>query len=925
MIATARRWLAARMARRFFLVFVFCAFLPLAAIAILSLVQVRALLAQQGEQRLAATAKAYGMTIFERLITAGDVALAASGSASPGEIALESRTFRSIAQVDWEGRVTALMGRADFLPVSGEDGDRLRTGKMVLRVTGGSARPRMELLAPRSPRTAGYVVGELQPEYVWGPSDELPTATDYCVVEDRWHTVIHCSAPMPLPALNGQTDWVRDGERFRSRLWTQFMRAAFGTPDWIIVAAQPESFQLARAVEFGRTYVPVVVLTLLLVLLLTVRQSRDISVPVERLAERVRGVSVHDFAGQTEVHREDELGQLADAFDQMSRQLGRQFSTLSALSEIDQLILATQDTAEVIQTVLVRLQDVTSADCVTVLLFDQEDTQHARTYFMEAHGGMGAISRHEMTSSDRNALSQTSSEWAKLDVPALPAFLHHVRDRAMASAYVQPVVWRGAACGAIVLGYATKRQPTEEERQSVRELGDRVAVAVSAAWRDRQLYQQSHFDPVTGAPNRLLFRDRLSLEIVRSQREGLRFALLFIDLDHFKHVNDSYGHSVGDAILREAAQRISRCLRTSDSVARLGGDEFTVLLPHVQQPQEAWLIAETIVTALSQEFVIAEQRCFLSASIGIATYPADGLTEEALLKSADTAMYRAKSAGRAQTVFFEERMNEEAVARMALDRDLRAAIERGELQLHYQPQLSMQTGFVVGAEALVRWTHPTRGAIPPTQFIALAEESGYIEALGQWIVQQACRQMRAWLDAGLKLPRISVNVSPRQFRRKGFVEFLERTVRESRVPPECLEIEVTEGLLMERGESAEALLKRLADGGHRIALDDFGTGFSSMSYLNRFPVHTLKIDRAFIVRLGETTDSEAIVAAIIAMAHALGKEVVAEGVELASQEAALRRLGCEAIQGFLYSPAVPPAQLAAFVVERLRAPVPLEL
>src|SRR3954471_24615234 len=220
---------------------------------------------------------------------------------------------------------------------------------------------------------------------------------------------------------------------------------------------------------------------------------------------------------------------------------------------------------------------------------------------------------------------------------------------------------------------------------------DRVAVAVSAAWRDRQLYQQSHFDPVTGAPNRLLFRDRVGLEIVRTPRESLKFALLFIDLDHFKHVNDSYGHSMGDAILREATDRIARCLRSSDSVARLGGDEFTVLLPHVNNPQEAWLIAETVVTALSREFVIGDQRCFLSASIGIATYPADGITEEALLKSADTAMYRAKSAGRAQAVFYEERMNEEAVARMSLDRDLRVAIERGELALHYQPQLSLDT------------------------------------------------------------------------------------------------------------------------------------------------------------------------------------------------------------------------------------------
>jgi len=347
-----------------------------------------------------------------------------------------------------------------------------------------------------------------------------------------------------------------------------------------------------------------------------------------------------------------------------------------------------------------------------------------------------------------------------------------------------------------------------------------------------------------------------------------------------------------------------------------------VLVPHLGHPQEAWLVSETIVGALSREFVVGEQRCFLSASIGIATYPADGHTEEALLKSADTAMYRAKAAGRAQAVFFEQRMNEEAMARMGLDRDLRAAVERGEVTLHYQPQVAIATGEVVGAEALVRWTHPVRGPIPPAQFIALAEESGYIEQLGQWIVQQACRQMRAWTDAGLALPRVSVNVSPRQFRRKGFLDFLQRTVRDAGIPAESIEIEVTEGLLMDRGEAAEALLKALAEAGHRIALDDFGTGFSSMSYLNRFPVHTLKIDRAFIVNLAQGGDAEAIVAAIIAMAHALGKEVVAEGVERLDQQATLRRLGCELVQGFLHAPALPAAELAAFVRDRQPARLP---
>ncbi|HET9470807.1 MAG TPA: EAL domain-containing protein, partial [Usitatibacter sp.] len=469
-------------------------------------------------------------------------------------------------------------------------------------------------------------------------------------------------------------------------------------------------------------------------------------------------------------------------------------------------------------------------------------------------------------------------QWVKLTGTA-PAYLERLVQVGATTAYVQPVVWRGTLCGALALGYCGESSLDEDERQHARELADRVAVAVSSAWRDEQLYVQAHFDPLTGLPNRLLFKDRLGQEIARSQRESLRFGLLFVDLDHFKTVNDSFGHTTGDGVLRETARRISRCIRTTDTVARLGGDEFTVMVTNLQHAQEAWLIAESIVEALSREYTVNGQQCFLSASVGIASYPGDGASAEELLKSADTAMYRAKAAGRSQAVYFEERMNAEAVARLTLDRDLRVAIERGELELHYQPKMDLRTGIIVAAEALVRWRHPTLGLISPDRFIPLAEESGYIEQVGHWTLAEACAQMRRWREKGFELESVSVNVSPRQFRRRGLLEFIRDNVAAAGLPSECIGIEITEGLLMERGEAVEKLLHRLSAMGHRIALDDFGTGFSSMAYLKRFPVREIKIDRVFIEGLGQGADSEAIVAAIIAMSHALGKIVVAEGVE----------------------------------------------
>ncbi|HET7728984.1 MAG TPA: EAL domain-containing protein [Usitatibacter sp.] len=922
MIRSLRRYVRTRMSRRLFVLFVLCAFLPLAAIAVLSMVQVRSLLQQQGDQRLLSTAKAYGMTLFERLLLAHELALAAAAKGGPiGPEAMEGKAFSALGVVMPDGTRQQLIGHTDPPPLAPDALERLSAGKPVVRVTGGAANPTIELIGAL-PGRDGFVVGKVRPVFVWGPADELPTATDFCVVEERWRTPMYCSTPMP-EALRGETSWTRQGEVHRARSWTQFMRAGFGTPDWIVVASQPESYHLARAVEFARLYIPIVLMALLLVLWLTIRQSRDITEPLARLADRAQRVSHNDFETRLDLRRDDEFGSLANAFDHMTLMLGRQFASLTALSEIDRLILSTQDTTDVIRTVLQRLRDLSHASCVSLTVYDHDDPGHARSYFLSEEDADGPrMQRHEMEAPDRATLEQMAeAAWIALEPEQVqqPYYLGYVRSRGMSRALVQPIVWRGAVCGAIVVGYGTHAQPSPEERSGIRELADRMAVAVSSAWRDQQLYVQSHYDPVTGAPNRLLFKDRLNLEIVRSQREGLYFALLFVDLDHFKNVNDSYGHSAGDAVLREAAERIGACIRASDSIARLGGDEFTVLLTSLGHPQEAWLIAESIVAALSREFVMGEQRCFLSASVGIASYPADGTTGEELLKSADTAMYRAKAGGRGQAVFFEERMNDEAVARVSLDRDLRVALERGELALHYQPQWDMRSGRIVACEALVRWNHPTRGSISPGRFIALAEESGFIEPLGQWIIAQACAQMKRWREEGLPLERVSVNVSPRQFRRRGLVEFIRRTVELEGLPAACIELEITEGLLLDRGAAVEGLLRELAEMGHRIALDDFGTGFSSMSYLKRFPVHTIKIDRAFIEGLDRSHDSEPIVAAIIAMSHALGKDVIAEGVETLEQSEVLQRLLCDQAQGFLVSRALPAGEFAALVRDRAPA------
>jgi diguanylate cyclase (GGDEF)-like protein len=920
-----------RVARRLFLLFVLSAFLPLAAIAVVSLAQVRELLLAQADQRLQATAKGIGMVLFDRLLLASDLAeTAGAASATNPDPALQ-RVFLSVTRWDAAGKATVVAGDAPSAAIPSRVRQRIAAGRRALFVQPRGSGYDVFLAVPLAKENE-FAVGRLQPLFVWGPADEVPHATDFCVVEEGTRLFLHCYAPGgegPLRAfgaqpfdVSGTARWQRDGEAHRGRAWAQFMGAAFGAPDWIVVASQPEGLPLARLAEFQRVYVPAVILALVLVTWLTLRQSRHIVEPVARLAQRAREIANGSFDGRLSMERRDEFGELGRAVDTMSERLGRQFASLTALSEIDGLILSTQDTTQVVRTVLKRLGEVAPADLASLTLYDREAADLANTYYMSRRdvGGF-MLDRYRLAPGEKARLEEDASgRWAAIAglEGNMPAHLAHASKAALARAYVQPIIWRATAYGAIVLGYREGNSLEPEEAQRVREMADRVAVALSTALRDEQLYQQTHFDALTGLPNRMLFMDRLEVEIVRSQREERSLGVLFVDLDHFKNVNDSFGLAMGDMVLRETAARIRACIRSSDTLARLGGDEFAVLMANIVDPQEAWLVAETLIAELSRAFDVGEERCFLGASVGIASFPDDGAVASELLKRSDTAMNRAKLEGRSQAMFFEERMNTEVVSRLTLDRDLRGAIERGEMRLHYQPKVDLRTGTVVGAEALVRWFHPQRGVISPMRFIPLAEASGFIERLGDWIVAEACAQVRAWRDQGLEPAHVAVNISPRQFRRRTLVDSIAASVREARIPASSIEIEITEGLLIERGEAVDSMLRQLAGAGHGIALDDFGTGFSSMAYLKRLPVNTIKIDRIFVDGLEDSDDSKAIVAAIIAMSHALGKIVVAEGVENEAQAAVLRAQGCDQIQGYLISPAVAADEFARIATVRSR-------
>ncbi len=419
--------------------------------------------------------------------------------------------------------------------------------------------------------------------------------------------------------------------------------------------------------------------------------------------------------------------------------------------------------------------------------------------------------------------------------------------------------------------------------------------------QEAQIAFLAHHDPLTSLPNRALMIERIDRRILQAQREHSRFALLFLDLDHFKHINDSLGHTVGDLLLKDIAHRLVACVRASDSVGRLGGDEFLILLTELADAADAAQVARKIIEAMAPPFEIDGHSLATSASIGIAVHPADGKNAQDLMRSADTAMYHAKASGRNAFHFFTETMNAAAMERLMLDNAMRQALERNEFHLVYQPQICLATGRITGMEALLRWTSATYGDVPPSRFIPLAEDNGQIIPIGRWVLAEACRQACLWQLEGRGEMPVAVNLSALQFRRDDIVQLVQDTLRTSGLAPHLLELELTESLLLEQGSEALDTITRLKSAGIRISIDDFGTGYSSLSYIKRFRVDRLKIDRSFIRDIDADVDDAEIVRAIIQLGHVLRMEVVAEGVETPFQLDFLRNEGCESAQGFLFA------------------------
>ena len=451
----------------------------------------------------------------------------------------------------------------------------------------------------------------------------------------------------------------------------------------------------------------------------------------------------------------------------------------------------------------------------------------------------------------------------------------------------------GATPGLLILGTILSMRILQQKRNA-----------------DDRVHHIAFHDDLTSLPNRLMLNQRLDLALSRHRRAGTQLAVLFMDLDRFKVINDSLGHEVGDVLLCQVADRLRAQSREGDTVARMGGDEFVVLIENPENLRDISACARRLVEQLSAPYTLGKKDCHVTLSIGISVFPSDGSDSQALLKAADVAMYRAKQTGRNNYQYYLPTMNVHTVERLELESDLRGAMERGEFILLYQPKVEISTGLITGTEALLRWKHPLRGLVPPMDFIPLAEETGLIVSIGEWVLATACAQTKSWQDQGLTNLEVAVNLSPRQFSDSMLLPNLTRIIHSSGLDPSSLELEITESVVMSNGAGAVATLEKLKSIGVQIAIDDFGTGYSSLAYLKRFPIDTIKVDRSFIQDIPADSGDMKITRAIIAMAHALRLKVVAEGVETEAQLKFLRAQRCDAVQGYLLHRPLPEKEVA---------------
>lgn len=827
--------------------------------------------------------------------------------------------FSNVTLLDGANATTVIKGSATALTqFDTRMYARLRAGHPAIVLETAGEQTRIALLRTVSSENsdhAGLLIAELTPAYLTRAIDGGTSRVSACVQEQSGR-VLFCnsdstgSAPSPLAGdttagTHGSSMPIPFTATSDVRPFRVPVASQFGGKDWFVSIDMHHIDAAATA----RVYIASGMITVIFALLLAqlwVRRSYSAE-PVRASPEHVepKGLSQrHDNKGPAFSH---------SATDTSSVTTSPAVGLLRLFAEIDRAILSGATFERIVESVMPSVRVLLPGTTTGLALLDQNRPANCRLLIFGADNSRHVHAIGDALDAASTAALTSMPDGGQLDSSPGDALLSPFHKLGMQHCVLFPIFKDGSPVGALILASQLEEPIENSTRSNARDIAQRLGVAYTTAARGQELQFHSLYDSTTELPNRKFFETRLDEEISRARRESSQLALLLIDLDNFKKINDSFGHDGGDLMLEEASMRLKSCLRAEDLVARVGNDEFGVMLPTIASDGDASRVAEKLLMTLARPYTIAGREQRQSATIGVAVFPKDGKTSQALFRSADFAMHTAKQNGGATYSTYEPLSDAHAKDQAALANDLRAATSHNELTLYFQPQVDLACGEIVGAEALIRWNHQTRGMVMPTTFISIAEQTNHIEEIGTFVRREAGYHFRKWEQEGTAPARVSVNVSSRELSQPDFVEMVENALSSSGMRPFSLELEITESLLMETSEHVTTILKALSARGVRIAIDDFGTGYSSMAYLKNLPFHVLKIDRSFVKGIGTNDGSESIIDAIIGVAKGLGKQVVAEGIETEAQRAFLAAKGCDFGQGFLWSPPIPASEFSIFM------------
>lgn len=889
-----RESLKSRVAQQLFLRFLLVTLLPIAGIAGYAYLQVGTLVRDNADKQMQIASRNLGMTLLNRLN-------------------MRAEAFDRDVDHNQQNPFIAPATPEIQQQLSPAALDRLKHNGQVLFF------PKLHSstvqLVIRDPTTGTLLTRQLNNDELWrtdlGPSH-------YCVFDFHRHP-LYCTAKIDpdamasalkgQPAANsGSWVWRQEGQRVIAGFWRIKLMANYANDGLIFVTTEQLAPLEAPLKQFRWFLFAGTALLLGIVIWIAINQIRQQLQPLNRLLQGTERLAKGEFGEKIEIQGNDEFRLLADSFNHMSQRLDQRFHAQQALTRLDQAMLNHETMTGLIHELLDECPKILPQARIAVVELDEHQQQgqlycgDTRTEALTANSTSTLIT--QITARDKDHIPGMAVDVSTILPPEIMASLP--QENLSFNAY--PAFHAERCVAVLLLGHPKDVPLDTEATNTIRNLVDRLSIASAKIAAEEALFHQAHHDLLTGLPNRALIADRTEQAIQRAERDDTACALLLADLDSFKQVNDSLGHNAGDQLLQICANRLIDTMRQVDTVARLGGDEFVILLPDLPKDHVASILhdlADRINRALAQPAIVAGRDVTSHASIGIALYPHNGGHFDDLLKMADAAMYEAKRSPTTDFTFYSQHMNSEVHERFELSQLLRSAIENQEMLLHYQPKIDLDTGAIVGAEALIRWNSPTRGLVAPRLFLDLIDDLGLGNRLGEWVLQDACIQMQRWDESGLPPIPISINLSPIQFQDPQLADKVQRTLIRRNLGPERLEIEMLEATAIDPSPTVQHNLDALRQADISIALDDFGTGYSSLVYLAKVPATTLKLDRAFIRNLDKDPRQQAIVSRIISLAKSLDMLVVAEGVETEAERALMAEMGCDQCQGFLFSEPVP--------------------